>query len=64
MLIVILAIPVCLLGFYLTYLCYQRQHYKHSLVIGGMAIGLLLFVISMVGASYWVWQAMVVDGAL
>lgn len=64
MLIVILAIPVCLLAFYLTYLCYRRQYYKHSLVIGSMAIGLLLFVISMVSASYWLWQAMVVDGAL
>jgi heme/copper-type cytochrome/quinol oxidase subunit 4 len=64
MLMVILATPVCLLCFHLTYLCYRKKYYTHSLVIGGFAFVLLIFVVAMIGASYWTWEALTVDNVL
>ncbi len=63
MLMVILSAPLCLLCFYLTYLCYQRGLMKQTLVLGIFAIMFLLFTLSMIGASYYTWEALKVEAA-
>jgi len=63
MLMVILSAPLCLLCFYLTYLCYRRGLMKQTLVLGIFAMMFLLFTLSMIGASYYTWEALKVEAA-
>lgn len=61
MLMVILSAPLCLLCFYLAWLCYRRAFYRQALVLGGFALVFLLFTLGMLGASYYTWEAMKLD---
>lgn len=51
----IVAIPLCLLCSYLACLCYQKNCYPQAWIIGAFAFLLLLFSVGFIGASYYAW---------
>ena len=55
---VLLTGPLCLLSFYLAYLCYRSGYLRHTLFLTIFAVFMLLITIGVVGASYFTWQAL------
>ncbi len=55
---VLLTGPLCLLSFYLAYLCYRSAYYRHTLFLSLFAVFMLLITLGVVGASYFTWQAL------
>jgi len=56
MLMILLSIPVCLLSFFLAFLCYRRTHYQHTLVLVIIGLLLLCFSVGMIIAGYFTSQ--------
>jgi hypothetical protein len=52
---IILAIPLCLLCSYISCLCYQKKFYPQAWTFGALAFFLLLFSVGFIGASYYAW---------
>lgn len=63
MLMVLLAAPLCLLSFYLTWICYRRGFMRQALALGAFALICLLFTLSMLGATLYTWEAMKVEAS-
>ncbi len=53
MLMIILSIPICLLSFFLAFLCYRRAHYQHTLILVIIGLLLLCFSVGMIIAGYF-----------
>lgn len=53
----ILTGPLCLLCFYLSYLCVRNGCRKHALVLGGFAFFLLALTLGIFYAGYYTWVA-------
>lgn len=53
----ILTGPLCLLCFYLSYLCVRNGCRKHALVLGGFAFFLLVLTVGLFYAGYSTWVA-------
>ncbi len=51
----ILAVPLCLLCSYLAYLCYRVNCYPQAWTLGVFAFLLLLFSVGFFGVSYYAW---------
>ena len=51
----ILALPLCLLCSYLAYLCYRKECYPQAWTLASVAALLLLFSLGFIGASYYAW---------
>ena len=55
---VIFSGPFCLLCFYLAWLCYRKDCYKQTLVLGAFGFVLLIITVGIVGATYYTWDAL------
>jgi len=51
----VLAIPLCLLCSYLASLCYQQKCYPQAWTLAAFAVLLLLFSVGFIGVSYYAW---------
>lgn len=60
---VILSAPLCLLCLYLAWLCYRQACYKHTLVLGLFAVLLLLITVGFIGAGYYTWDVLKLEGS-
>ena len=52
---IILAIPLCMLFSYLAHLCYQKNYYPQAWAFGALAFFILLFSVGFIGVSYYAW---------
>ncbi|WP_303720219.1 hypothetical protein [Malonomonas rubra] len=50
--------PICLLCFYLSFLCLRRKFHKHALVLGGVALFFLVLSLALIGAGYFTWLSL------
>lgn len=51
MLMLLLFVPLCLLCFYLAFLCYRKAYYRHALALAGIAFFFLLAALGIVGVG-------------
>lgn len=52
MMLVLFSAPACLLSLYLAWLCYRQARYRHTLVLGLIALFMLLLTLGVLGAGY------------
>ena len=52
MLLVIFSAPVCLLSFYLAFLCYRKSLYPHTVALTVVAVFMLLLTVGILGAGF------------
>lgn len=52
MLLVIFSAPVCLLSFYLAFLCYRKSLYPHTIALTMVAVFMLLLTVGILGAGF------------
>lgn len=57
MLFVLFSAPVCLLSFYLAFLCFRKALYPHTVVLTVIAVFMLLFTLGVLGAGFLANQA-------
>jgi hypothetical protein len=51
-LLVIFSAPVCLLSFYLAFLCYRKSLYPHTIALTLLAVFMLLFTLGVLAAGF------------
>ena len=52
MLLIVLSAPLCLLCFYLAWLCGRQARYRHGLVLLVFGLALLVVTLGLLGAGY------------
>jgi len=51
-LLVIFSAPVCLLSFYLAFLCYRKSLYPHTIALTMLAVFMLLLTLGILAAGF------------
>ncbi|MDH3961698.1 MAG: hypothetical protein OET55_10580 [Desulfuromonadales bacterium] len=52
MLLVIFSAPICLLSFYLAFLCYRKSLYPHTIALTMLAVFMLLLTLGILAAGF------------
>ncbi len=52
MLLVIFSAPVCMLSFYLAFLCYRKSLYPHTIALTMLAVFMLLLTLGILAAGF------------
>jgi hypothetical protein len=52
-LLVIFSAPVCLLSFYLAFLCYRKSLYPHTIALGMLGAFMLLLTLGILAAGFF-----------
>ena len=56
MIFVFLTAPICILCFYLAFMCYRKAYYTHTVVLSLFAVFMLVITLGIIGVSYSAWN--------
>lgn len=56
MIFVFLTAPICILCFYLAFICYRKAYYTHTFVLSLLAVFMLVITLGIIGISYSAWS--------
>ena len=56
MIFIFLTTPICILCFYLAFICYRKSYYQHTIVLSVFAVFMLVVTLGIIGISYSAWS--------